>query len=1085
VTGLRCRCRFAWLALATSLLAAPAGAELRVLHAHEAEAAQGAPFPLDAGVVLELGEAKGGRLRWAKQLLALSDAANATFAVDATGTKLVFALEPQAGELLELRSGAFGIASEKRRVRELAGVAARGLAYDVAGDRLFVLEPERGRILVLEWLARRGRPRVAELALPQGLPDLAGLAYDAASGHLHALAATSRELFELTPQGRLLDVRHLPKAAAAARSVVIAPSSDATDDPAQASVFLAAAGGMLELAAAAPPPLSTATEAPLLLSVPTSAFSPPSPDPSGLELLGIDGPLLLGDAEVEEMAIYAGANLFEVALDGSLVGTADTNFFTHEPAGLARNPGNGHLFFSDDVGPRSLYEVDPGADGRVNPGDTVTQVLTSAFGSNDPEGLAYGGGSIWISDGVNAEIYRLSPGANGVFDGVAPAGDDVVASFDTATFGLSDPEGIAWDFDGGHLYVAGEPTNRIAHVSTDGTLLRWLDISGSPAVSPAGLAYGLGPAGSSTRRLYAVDRGVDNDTNPNENDGQLLVFEVTPLTSGNAPPEVSAGPDLAVDITMAVSLDGSVSDEGLPNPPGAITAAWSLVSGPGSVAFADAGALDTTASFPSVGTYLLRLAASDGELSAEDTMAVQVTSTSGQTIVERRVAAGADDAEQATSGKVSVTSSDLDIVTDGSTPLSSVAVRFTNLPIPRGAPILSAWIQFQADEVRLDPAALVIHGEASDAAAPFTTARGGLGARPRTTASVAWSPAPWVETKDSGAAQRTPDLSPLVQEVVSRAGWSNTNPLVFFFTGSGARVAESFEGTAAGAPLLHIVFGGDAGNLGPSVSAGPDRTIDVSQTLVLDGSAVDEGLPDGQLFPFWSEVSGPGTVAIADPSALDTSALFSLPGSYVLRLTVSDGEFVGQDDVLVNVIDPSVPATVERRITAGSDDVEERISNGAMYLTGSDLELGVDGANAQLIGLRFPDLAIPPGANIKAAWIQFMADETGASTASFSVEGEASPNPGTFTSTAGDASGRPRTAAAVAWTPPSWDAVGAAGAAQRTADLSSVVQELVTQPGWATGNSMVFFVTGTGTRTAEPVDGKAAGAPLLHVEYGP
>jgi hypothetical protein len=114
-----------------------------------------------------------------------------------------------------------------------------------------------------------------------------------------------------------------------------------------------------------------------------------------------------------------------------------------------------------------------------------------------------------------------------------------------------------------------------------------------------------------------------------------------------------------------------------------------------------------------------------------------------------------------------------------------------------------------------------------------------------------------------------------------------------------------------------------------------------------------------------------------------------------------------------------------------------------------------------------------------------MADETGASTASFSVEGEASPNPGTFTSTARNASGRPRTAAAVAWTPPSWDAVGAAGAAQRTADLSSVVQELVTQPGWATGNAMVFFVTGTGTRTAEPVDGKAAGAPLLHVEYGP
>ena len=191
-----------------------------------------------------------------------------------------------------------------------------------------------------------------------------------------------------------------------------------------------------------------------------------------------------------------------------------------------------------------------------------------------------------------------------------------------------------------------------------------------------------------------------------------------------------------MDITLAANLDGSVSDEGLPNPPGAVH--HRVVAGlrPGGAGFADANAIDTTASFPSVGTYVLRLGASDGELSAEDTVAIQVTSTSGQTIVERRVAAGADDAEQGPTGKVAVTSSDLDIVTDGSSVQTPVAVRFTNLPIPRGAPILSAWIQFQTDEVSTAPAALTIHGEASDAAAPFTTARSSLGARPRTTASV-------------------------------------------------------------------------------------------------------------------------------------------------------------------------------------------------------------------------------------------------------------------------------------------------------------------------------------------------------------
>jgi hypothetical protein len=114
-----------------------------------------------------------------------------------------------------------------------------------------------------------------------------------------------------------------------------------------------------------------------------------------------------------------------------------------------------------------------------------------------------------------------------------------------------------------------------------------------------------------------------------------------------------------------------------------------------------------------------------------------------------------------------------------------------------------------------------------------------------------------------------------------------------------------------------------------------------------------------------------------------------------------------------------------------------------------------------------------------------MADETGASAATFTVRAEASANPVTFTAAVRNASNRPRTVTAVAWTPASWDAVGAAGAAQRTADLAVLVQEQVNRPGWATGNAMVFLVTGTGTRTAEPFDGKVAGAPLLHVEYGP
>ena len=50
-----------------------------------------------------------------------------------------------------------------------------------------------------------------------------------------------------------------------------------------------------------------------------------------------------------------------------------------------------------------------------------------------------------------------------------------------------------------------------------------------------------------------------------------------------------------------------------------------------------------------------------------------------------------------------------------------------------------------------------------------------------------------------------------------------------------------------------------------------------------------------------AEVSGPGTVTFANASAAVTSASFGAAGSYVLRLTASDSQLTGSDDVVVEV----------------------------------------------------------------------------------------------------------------------------------------------------------------------------------------
>ena len=95
------------------------------------------------------------------------------------------------------------------------------------------------------------------------------------------------------------------------------------------------------------------------------------------------------------------------------------------------------------------------------------------------------------------------------------------------------------------------------------------------------------------------------------------------MNAANTAPEVDAGPDLVVTLPDEATLDGTVTDDGLPAPP-SVTTTWSQESGPGTVTFADVNAVDTTASFSEAGSYVLRLTADDGALAAYDETTITV-----------------------------------------------------------------------------------------------------------------------------------------------------------------------------------------------------------------------------------------------------------------------------------------------------------------------------------------------------------------------------------------------------------------------------------------------------------------------------
>jgi hypothetical protein len=81
-------------------------------------------------------------------------------------------------------------------------------------------------------------------------------------------------------------------------------------------------------------------------------------------------------------------------------------------------------------------------------------------------------------------------------------------------------------------------------------------------------------------------------------------------------------------------------------------------------------------------------------------------------------------------------------------------------------------------------------------------------------------------------------------------------------------------------------------------------------TVTLNGTVSDDGLPNNTLTISWSKVSGPGTVVFANPAAAVTTATLSAAGTYILRLTASDGELSASDDVTVTITVPNKPPVV-------------------------------------------------------------------------------------------------------------------------------------------------------------------------------
>ena len=145
-------------------------------------------------------------------------------------------------------------------------------------------------------------------------------------------------------------------------------------------------------------------------------------------------------------------------------------------------------------------------------------------------------------------------------------------------------------------------------------------------------------------------------------------------------------------------------------------------------------------------------------------------------------------------------------------------------------------------------------------------------------------------------------------------GYTNT------YTVKGLQEGETYylNGTAYNASGLESDFCAEAvkvaqpssGNEAPQVNAGPDLVASLLSPVAINGTVTDDGLPQGStLVITWSKVQGPGTATFADEHAVDTSATFSAPGQYTLRLQATDGEYTASDEMLLTINPRPAPSS--------------------------------------------------------------------------------------------------------------------------------------------------------------------------------
>ena len=306
----------------------------------------------------------------------------------------------------------------------------------------------------------------------------------------------------------------------------------------QRQLFIAVVIGLGVVTMAAP--AIGATEGSLVRESNTSDWSTPSPDPTGLTYDPRSHKFWISDSEVDETGLWKHRNLFLASRLGALQNTRQLTKATVEPEGISWFPRGKSLLVVDDDR-NAIFRFARGRDGQLGTRDDKVRKLvnTLRYGSGDAEGVTWHSRRgkldmlIWTDAGTT-KIYELKRGRDHRFG----TRDDVMRrQFPTSTFTgpgnrhFADPNGVYFDRKTSHLFTVDSKKHFVLETTLAGGFVQAINMlfcRDDPVCRGfSDLVFAPGTDGS-PRRLYLTDRGVDNNVDPNENDGRLYQVELVP-----------------------------------------------------------------------------------------------------------------------------------------------------------------------------------------------------------------------------------------------------------------------------------------------------------------------------------------------------------------------------------------------------------------------------------------------------------------------------------------------------------------------------------------------------------------------------